>query len=363
MARMMEDQGTTPRARSHCRIQRYLHGVVVLACLTPALHAQSPPPSAASVNPVPTLAPVVVTGVLPGPALWKVSKGDHVMWILGLVSPVPMHMRWKFKDIDKRIAASQAVLKLPGLEIGTELSASANRALTSSVLGLRENPHGESLEHLLKPVFYHRWRLQKDRYFYGNDSIDHLRPIFAGRELYDVAIKHGGLVEQSVIEKTVYAAADHHGVQIVDTAYQLTLSDPHAQINTLKKNDMDDQRCLSLVLDAIEHDLAQATARANAWATGDLDTLKTILMQPQEDSCLSAIGMSPFAKALGLNGIQEHIDQSWIAHAEQALRDNNQTLALLPMDQLFKPDGYLSVLQSEGYTVKAPTESDLAASP
>jgi hypothetical protein len=87
-----------------------------------------------------------------------------------------------------------------------------------------------------------------------------------------------------------------------------------------------------------------ATEQSNTRAS-NRSFLACSRLQPQEDSCLSAISMSPFAKALALNGIQEHIDQSWIAHAEQALRDNTLTLALLPMDQLFKPDGYLSVLQ------------------
>jgi len=187
-------------------------------------------------------------------------------------------------------------------------------------------------------------------------GVEYMRPIFAGRELYDVALKRKGLVDQLVIEKRVYDAAHHHQVKIVDTAYPLALSQSDDAIGALKKVGMDDQRCLGLVLDAVEHDLAQATARANAWATGDIDTLKVVSTQTSDDDCLSAIGTSPFAKAAGMMDMQQRIDQAWIAHAEHALEQNTQTVALLPMDQLFKPDGYLSVLQSQGYTVQAPSE-------
>jgi hypothetical protein len=325
----------------------------LLAYATPATHAQASSQSAAAQNSVPTLAPVVVTGELPGPALWKVSKGGHVMWILGLVTPVPRYMRWKSELVEKRIAASQAVLKMPGLEVGSTLSASDSRALMSSMDSVRQNPHNDSLQHLLPPALYKRWRSQKDRYMYGDGSVERMRPIFAGRELYDKVLLHKGLAQQTRIEKTVYEAAGHDGVKIVDPAYQLTLNDPHSALDTLEQNDMDDQHCLSMVLDAIEHDMAQTTLRANAWATGDLEGLKAVLMQPQ-DSCLTAISTSPFAKALRLNDIQRHIDQAWIQQAEQALTQNTQTVALLPMEQLMLPDGYLSVLRADGYTVQAP---------
>lgn len=327
--------------------------IVLLACARSSAYAQSAAQRANTGNTVPTLAPVVVTGELPGPALWKVSKGNHVMWILGLVTPVPRDMRWKFTPLEKRIAASQAVLKPPGLEIGV-VGSSASKTLTSSMMSLKYNPDGERLEHVLEPVLYRRWRMQKDRYLFDDTSIDQMRPIFASRKLYDAVLRQAGLVEQTHIEKTVYDAADHYDVKIIDPAYQLALGDPHAAIGTLKNDDMDDQYCLSMVLNAIEHDLTQTTLRANAWATGDLVGLKATLMEAQEDACLSGIDTSSFAKALGLSNMQQHIDQSWIEYAEQALAQNKQTVALLPMEQLFMPNGYLSTLRADGYTVQAP---------
>jgi hypothetical protein len=56
-----------------------------------AAHAQA----AGADDGIRTEAAVVVSGAQPGPGLWKVAKGDHVMWVLGTQSPLPKHMQWR----------------------------------------------------------------------------------------------------------------------------------------------------------------------------------------------------------------------------------------------------------------------------
>ena len=43
-------------------------------------------------SPISDMDAIVVTGVQPGPGMWKVSQGDHVMWVLGTQSPLPKQM-------------------------------------------------------------------------------------------------------------------------------------------------------------------------------------------------------------------------------------------------------------------------------
>ena len=38
---------------------------------------------------------ILVAGQRPGPGLWKVSKGDHVLWVFGTYSPLPKKMEWR----------------------------------------------------------------------------------------------------------------------------------------------------------------------------------------------------------------------------------------------------------------------------
>jgi uncharacterized protein YbaP (TraB family) len=297
----------------------------------------------------------VVTGVLPGPALWKVSKGDHVMWVLGLTSPVPKNMQWKSTEVENKIAASQAVLTLPSLKIGVRTSFYRS-SLMPPTREIKNNPNDQTLQQVLTPELYQHWRAQKARYLFDSETVEHMRPILAGRELYEAALKHYGLVDQYGLENTVYKTAKRDGINIVDTSYQLMLKDPGDTVRVLNEKSMNDQRCLRRVLDALDHDLDQDTERANAWATGDIDTLRSIFSQVQQDACLSTIDNSQFAQALGIDDIESRLEKSWIATAEHAIDQNRQTVAVLPMHELLAPDGYLSVLQSDGYNVQAPSE-------
>jgi hypothetical protein len=334
---------------------RYLYAVCLLACSTCAAHAQSSSQPLPPSSTIPRLAPIVVTGVLPGPALWKVSRGNHVMWILGLTSPVPKNMQWKSAEVEDRIAASQALLRAPSLEIGVRTSFFQS-GLMPTKSDMKNNPNEQTLQDVLTPKLYQHWRMQKANFLPGNERVERMRPIFAGRELYEAALKHYGLVDQDGLENTVYKMARRDRVNVVDTSYRLMLNHPGGALQSLTNKSMDDQRCLSQVLDALDQDLAQTTVRANAWATGDIETLKSVLAQAQQDACLSTIGDSPFAKALGIEDAENQVEKSWIAMAEHALDQNTQSVAVLPMNQLLASSGYLRVLQSDGYVVQAPTE-------
>ena len=63
-----------------------------------------------------------------------------------------------------------------------------------------------------------------------------------------------------------------------------------------------------------------------------------------------------FAHQLGIDDIPEKVQATWLAAARKALETNRQTFAMLSMDELLKPDGYLAKLRAEGYTVEAPPE-------
>lgn len=326
-----------------------LSAAALVACISGLAYAQSMPVS----ETVPTLTPVVVTGVLPGPALWKVSKADHVMWVLGLTSPLPKNMRWKSAEVESRIAASQVVLTLPSLEIGVRTSF-YHSSMMPSLRELQKNPRQQSLQDVLTPQLYQRWLVLKGRYLGDNRRVERMRPILAGRELYESALKHYGLVDEDDLEKIVYKAAGRDGVARINTSYQLVLQDQGEAIRTLSDKSMNDQQCLGQILDALDNGLAQTVARANAWATGDIDALRSILSQMQQDSCMSTLDGSQFAMALGINDIEGRVRKSWIGSAEHALDKNKQTFAVLPMHELIAPGGYMSELQADGYSVQAP---------
>ncbi len=60
---------------------------------------------------------VVVAGAQPGPGMWKVSKGDHVLWILGTVSPLPGGIEWKADEVCEVLEQADEILGSPGVAI------------------------------------------------------------------------------------------------------------------------------------------------------------------------------------------------------------------------------------------------------
>lgn len=330
--------------------------LLVASCGAGSVLAQSSsavPPAATAVT---EMASVLVSGVQPGPGLWKVSKDDHVMWVLGTVSPLPEHMQWKVNEVEEVVASSQQLLEPPGFAIGAHLGFFGKLFLLPSMIGLRNNPDGATLEQVLSSTLYARWDAQRQKYLGRSHRFERLRPIFAGKELYDVAMERAGLTVDGGVNRTVDTMAARHEVARVDTGYQLILKDPRAAAKTFKKSSMEDVECLNQIIDAISSDMGQATARANAWSTGDIDALRNTLAGTQKDSCLSAISGAGFARKLGMLDVQERIDTAWMDAARKALERNKQTFALLPMEQLLSADGYLTRLQREGFAVQSPDE-------
>ena len=73
-------------------------GIALLFCSGLGLADEPGRSIASSLDDVPAMESmevIVVTGEQPGPGLWKVSSGNHVMWILGEVSPFPRKVKWK----------------------------------------------------------------------------------------------------------------------------------------------------------------------------------------------------------------------------------------------------------------------------
>ena len=64
---------------------------------------------------------VGVAGLQPGPSLWRVSRGEHEMWILGTLSPVPKRMQWEAADVESIIRESQQVLLGPSINVRSDM--------------------------------------------------------------------------------------------------------------------------------------------------------------------------------------------------------------------------------------------------
>lgn len=338
-----------------------LAAMLSLALAQPS-HAQNAPAPASTVpSHVTNLDAVTVSGEQPGPGLWRVSKGDHVMWVLGTLSPLPDRMKWKSDDVEQTIASSQEVLGPPSVALKPKTNFFGKLFLLPSLIGARKNPDGQTLQQLVPPPDYARWLVLKQQYIGNDRGIEEWRPIFAAVELYDKAIKRHDMTASGGVKDTVRDLAKKHKVSFVTARYTMMIDQPRDAVKTFKSSPMDDRECFGRTLDTVERDMGRITERANAWATGDIDLLRSLPMNDQREACISAVTEAGFAKRLGFSDVKQKADDMWMQAAEQALNANTQTFAMLPMEEVLSPHGLIAKLKAKGYQVEAPDGSDTEA--
>ena len=149
---------------------------------------------------------VLVTGTQLGPGLWTVRKGDHVMYVLGIQSPIPKRMQWYSEDVLNTVANSQALLAPPSAQF-SGIGFFRGLTLLPSLFRARENPDDKTLQEIVPPELYARWQSLKAKYLPRSRKVEHWRPIFAGFKLYDEAIKESGLRTDTGVWKAHDATA------------------------------------------------------------------------------------------------------------------------------------------------------------
>jgi hypothetical protein len=302
------------------------------------------------------LAPVVVSGMQPGPKLWKVTRDGHVLWILGTLTPAPRRIEWTSREAERAIAASGVVILGARATVKADIGFFRGALLLPKALKARNNPGGKTLRDVLPARTHARWVVLRDRYLGGDRDIEKRRPLFAAQALYSAAIRQAGLDEDNQVRPKVEKIADRHDVPVQVAEVKATLAEPKQALRVFSGQALDDVACFELTLDRLEADLAQMAARANAWSIGDLATMRRLPYTDQGQACLAAVLDSAVARSQGLDALPAQVRDAWIDAAQKALAEHDTSFALLPMAEILKPDGYLAGLAARGYAVEAPAQ-------
>jgi hypothetical protein len=301
-----------------------------------------------------TLETTVVTGAQPGLGLWKVSKGDHVLWILGSVSPLPKKMEWLSDNVEATIADSQAVLLAPTANITVKGGVFRGVFLLPAAMKARNNPDDALLKDVVPADLYERWLPLKQRYLGNDKGVEKRRPIFAALRLYERGVERSGLSFKDVVTPVVKKAARRHDVPVSRPDVQIVIDEPRDALRDFAKVSLTDIDCFRRTLDRIEDDIEKMRARGNAWAIGDVEALGDPSATEQFQACYDAIANAGVAQEHGLGDIRQRVTAVWMEAAEAALEKNRSTFAVLPLSLVLNPDGYVTRLRERGYTVEPP---------
>jgi uncharacterized protein YbaP (TraB family) len=288
---------------------------------------------------------VLVTGEQPGPGLWKVSSGDHVLWILGEIAPQPGKVKWRSQRFEGLLENAQEVL----LDFSGVMW--PNKLQEDAEVRIRRLPGGQTLQDVVSPELYAR--AAAARKLYGTaERIDVLRPFYAGRRILMSALRKMGMEKRFSASFTVRTLARRAWVDvtIIDTPGQTH----EEQLKIIEQGST--APCLEMMVEMVEDGGNGLRRLANAWSIGDIPALRQLVplyaLQPthQENQCTVAL----YGGEARANEFVARRTVAWLSAAERALRENKRTMAVVSMAELFAPDGYLAALRDRGYEVDEP---------
>jgi len=299
---------------------------------------------------------ILVVGQRPGPALWKVSKGDHVLWVFGTYSPLPTNMTWRSQQVENALAQSQELLTPPGSALSVGWANSFN-VLTAApfLIGIKKNADGAHLQDVVPADVYTRWSVLKSKYIGNDQGIEEERPMFAAGTLFSKAIRASGLDNGSAIRRRIEELAKNWKIKRTSTTVVLPMENPREAVREFKKAHLEDVACFTKTVDRLETDLDAMKVRANAWSLGDIEAIRKLRFPDQKQSCDAAIMDSKWMGSLkDAANLQQRMNASWLAAAETSLANNKGTFAMLPISDLLNPDGLVATLRTKGYQVDEP---------
>lgn len=315
-------------------------------------------PAWAQSDPEPELAAtaadkILVVGQRPGPGLWKVSKGDHVLWIFGTYSPLPKKMEWRSQEVETILSQSQEYIESP--------SANADigffRALTllPLAIGIQKNPDGALLKDVLPADIYARWLPLKEKYLPGVEEVERQRPIFVAERLYRAALDQAGLNGDRDVRAKIDQIVKKNKIKVTKPEVRLEIKEPRAMLKDFKKSSLDDAACFSTTLERLETDIDTMRVRANAWSKGDIAEIGRVSFADREQACKEAMISSPTIKnSPEFMTMETRMAEAWVGAVEKSLDSNASTFAVMPIRQLLDKHGVLHTLAAKGYTVQQP---------
>jgi hypothetical protein len=308
---------------------------------------------------------IVVIGRQPGPPMWRVQDGDHVLWIFPQLAPVPKGMVWESDKVAAVIAQAEEVLELPS--IGADVSPRLYLNPVNLVRGMRlakkltHDPQGRTLEQQLPPDLAARFRAVKAKYFPNDPGrIGELRPTAAAERMVAAVQSKEGLQKDDEIRKTL-ARLIRRNRNAVRTAIEVKVDieggfgeiAKRAEEFTGSLNPALELECFAAQLGRMEHDIEAMRRRALSWARGYVDEFRSVSLPGGEDDACRALFLASSERSV-IAEARAKLELLWLTNAMRALHSHRTTFAMLPIADLLRSDGPIAQLKAMGYEIREP---------
>ncbi|MDC7683471.1 TraB/GumN family protein [Asticcacaulis sp. BYS171W] len=257
----------------------------------------------------------------PCPAMWRLQRGDSVVWVMPTLTTVTFGMRWDERCLKRRLKGANALLvQSPMVRVAADL------------VELKKG----RLKDVVSPETYARYKAAARRAGEGNGGrYDRYRPGWAATFFLRDAYAKGNLVNQSYPPRMPDVARS-----VGTPVKEITLfTGGDEGRNT--RNLLDaagDEACLNAVLDRLDHTYDQLPDMIEAWRTADIATVLR-LFPAENDSCFPA-------RADGKRIRQENQDR-WATVLNAALNTPGKTVVAMPLSWFLYKGGALDQMRRD----------------
>jgi TraB/PrgY/gumN family len=316
--------------------------------------------SGADSDPLPGIETVVVTGEQPGPQLWKATNHGHVLWIYGTVTPKPRDITWRSKQLIGVLDETKEIFnqQLQGTSwpVNVEVRPDSGSPLAWYRRGRRLEKM--ALEHAPPPLrevipseLYLRYAQLRNKYLPKDERIESLRPAAAAARLYEAAIARAQLSSRAMIHDETHRLARKRRIEVSEITLEKHVDDETYEAIVTERlllpasAELD---CFAETIALLETEIPTITARANAWAVGDVKALKQLPSLRREVCDRTRYGAPRWAE------LEQEMTSLWLTQIDAAVMKHRTTLVLVDVAEIFEPDGLIPQLVQRGYQLEGP---------
>ena len=312
-------------------------GIAAIGLWSAALAQTTPvaPPAPDDSAVITDLTPVQVN--LPGPALWRVTRGDAQVVILGFVRPLPHGLDWPKGRMVHALDGAHALLIPPEPKLGA-----------LDIMGLLWSqgdfklPGRKTLKDVLSPADYATYERLAGAAKSKRADLDRLKPAIAGLALISDMRKAGGLSSEKPISTVTKLARQMH-VNVREMG-RLRAAPLIRIVKGL--NDRQHNACFHDEAELADWEARDAAPAAAAWGKGDVAALRIYRARAVTPACLED---NPNLKALREQGTVDAVNA-----LNDALSRPGKTVALIDLQYLDQRNGVLDRLKSKGAEITIP---------
>jgi len=313
------------------RAMRY--ALAAAACagfLAQAAHAQEEPPPP---SPATLVEEVEVIGRLPGPALWRVSTETSQIWLIAMPPQVPQDFQWDQRRVVTALTGAREMVLPPGFSIGL---LDGVGLMTLDLGHLIHMPPGQTVRSRMPPDLKARWEEAAKSAGQDPAHYDKWRPVLAAMMLGGDASKNAKFKGAGVV---AIAGKMHVKIHSLATYKAMDL------VRTIPSMSEEAERsCLTASMDMALSIQEDTLKLSQAWAKGDLQTLRTRRYPAVE--CL--------AKVPGADALNSRAAADWAKELKVDLAKPGKVVVGTDLDTLTRKGGLLDQLKAEGLEVIGP---------